>query len=107
MRGGTRCPLLVPDAPADGVSREVVIDVRLSPGSRPIPGEFPALAWTGDSGRAALGHVPAFILVPHALAGVPLGWWDTLDTRRIVDSGALLAIVLASAAWFSRQRRRR
>lgn len=102
-----RCPLLVPDAPSDGVSREVLIDVRLAPGSQHLPGEFPALEWIGDSGRATLGHVPAFIVVPHALAGMRLGWWERLETRRVVDSSAVLVIALASAVWFSRQRRRR
>jgi len=102
-----RCALLVPDAPTDGVSRAVEVEVRLPPEGRRLPGEFPALTWYGNAGRVTLGHVPAFVLAPHAAAGMPESWWQTLDTRRAVDLGALALVAAATALWIWRQRRPR
>jgi hypothetical protein len=106
MLGPHRCPLLVPDAPTSGASRVVALDVQLAAGAQRLPGEFPAMVWSGDTGRATLGHVPAFVLVPHAAAGERPGVWEALDTRRLVDTSAVIFLVAASGIWLSRQRRR-
>jgi hypothetical protein len=50
---GHRCPLWVPAAPADGVSRDVRITVALPPGTE-ARGTMPAFDWEGGIGTASL-----------------------------------------------------
>jgi hypothetical protein len=107
MVAAGRCALLVPDSPTDGVSRRIDMEVRLAPDARRLAGGFPALVWRENTGRVTLGHVPAFVLAPHANAGTPLTWSETLDTRRMVDIGAVVFVLVATAVWMSRQRRAR
>jgi hypothetical protein len=107
MVAAGRCGLLVPDSPTDGVSRRIEIEVRLAPDARRLAGGFPALLWRENTGRVTLGHVPAFVLAPHANAGAPLTWRETFDTRRIVDVSAVVFVLVATAVWMSRQRRAR
>jgi hypothetical protein len=101
-----RCPLLVPDAPTAGISRVVTIAVTLENGGQPLPGQFPAFSWDSSGGRVTLGHLPAFVRVPNAPPGRPLGWRDTLDVSPIVDVAALVLLSGATALWMARQRRR-
>lgn len=103
-----RCPLFLPLAPADGLSRAVAIEVTPPAGTVLLPGEFPAFTWGSDGrGRASLGHLPAFVLVRTRAAGEQVDWVDTLDTRRAVDVAALGILGGASVMWVLVQRRRR
>lgn len=100
-----RCPLLVPSAPADGVTRAVRIEVDLPADARRLPGEFPAFAWDEQHGAVTVGHMPSFVRVPYVPGGAPLTWRDTLDTRRVIDIAALVAIGMSTAAWVALRNR--
>jgi hypothetical protein len=103
-----RCPLFLPLAPTDGLSRSVTLQVTVPSGSSRLPGHFPALVWDDRGrGRATLGHLPAFVLVRTQQIGEPLGWLDRVDPRRLVDASAIAILVVASAIWALMQRRRR
>lgn len=94
-----RCPLWLPAAPADGVSRAVTLHVELPPGTTP-GSTMPRLTWTGSSGTVALAHLPAFVLLPFAAAGESPGW----DVSAVMDAAAVTVFVGASAIWVWRRR---
>lgn len=96
------CPIWLPAAPADGRSRAVVIDVMLPDGAV-AAGTMPALRWTGASGVATTGHLPAFVVVPYAAAGEPRAW----DVSRVMDAVAVATLVAASLLWLRRAGARR
>ena len=103
-----RCPLFLPLTPTDGLSRSVMLQVTVPPGASRLPGDFPAFVWDAEGrGRAALGHLPAFVLVRTHAPGEPLGWLERFDTRRVVDLSAIAILIGASAIWAAAQRRRR
>ena len=89
-----RCPLWVPVAPSDGVSRAVRISVELPPGmsSRTT---MPAFTWNGLTGTTTLGHIPAFVRVRFAPAGDSTPW----DVTTAMDALAILAFACASGIW--------
>ena len=95
-----RCPLWVPVAPADGVSRAVRLSVALFPGARPYS-TMPAFAWNGSSGTATLGHIPAFARVPYTVGGEA----GVLDIATVMDGLTMLVFAAASGFWFWRRRR--
>jgi hypothetical protein len=100
--GQDRCPLWVPAAPADGVSRAVRISVELPPGMS-SRSTMPAFTWTGSTGTTTLGHIPAFVRVAFAAAGDSTPW----DAATAMDALAMLAFVGASGIWAWRRSRRR
>ena len=100
-----RCPLLVPAAPTDGVSRTVRLEVDVPREASRLPGEFPAFAWDGLRGAVTIGHMPSFVRVPHVAPGAPVTWRDTFDVRRAVDVFALAIIVISTLAWTALRRR--
>ncbi|MEP7117709.1 MAG: hypothetical protein ABI880_09010 [Acidobacteriota bacterium] len=98
-----RCPIWLPTAPADGVSRRVVqMSVSVPPGQT-AGGTMPVFTWTGSEGSAALPHLPAFVVVPFAAEGSAPPW----DVSRVMDAAALGTLAAASAMWARRQRRAR
>lgn len=99
-----RCALLVPSVPTDGLSRAVSIAVDVPRGATRLPGEFPAFTWDNERGRVTLGHMPAFVRVPLAMAGAPVRSIDALDVRRAIDVAAMLAIGVATLAWATLRR---
>jgi hypothetical protein len=101
-----RCPLLVPSAPTDGLTRAVRIDVEVPVGTRRLPGEFPAFTWTGRRGAVSIGHMPSFVRVPHVAQDAPVAWRRTLDIRRMIDFAAMATIALTTVGWIARRRRR-
>lgn len=105
--GAGRCALLVPDAPTDGVGRVVQLEVALPAGVRRLPGEFPALAWTDTKGTVTLGHLPAFMTVPHAASDRQVSWRQSLDIRRTMDYTAVVILLGASSLWIVSKRHRR
>jgi hypothetical protein len=94
-----RCPLWVPAAPADGVSRAVRISVALPPGMS-ARSTMPAFTWTGSTGAATLGHIPAFVLVPFAPAGASATW----DISTTMDVLTVLVFACATGIWIWRRR---
>ncbi len=107
-----RCPIWLPAAPADGLTRNVRLRVAVPPGTS-ASGTMPSLAWTGAGpddaaspaptgpvGVATLGHLPAFVVVPFAAAGRPRPW----DVSRVMDAAAIGTLVLASAVWLRRRK---
>jgi hypothetical protein len=101
-----RCPLLVPSAPTDGVTRAVRIEVELPSDTRRLPGEFPAFTWSGRGGVVTIGHMPSFVRVPHVAQDAPVAWRRTLDVRRTIDFAAMATIALTTVGWIARRRRR-
>lgn len=101
-----RCPLLVPGVPTDGVSRGVRLDVEVPDGATVLPGQFPAFTWNDRRGSVTIGHMPAFVRVPHLPRGAPVTWRDGLDVERLVDTGAIAVIGASTLAWIARRRRR-
>lgn len=97
--GRFRCPLWLPTTPADGRSRAVTVTVDLPAHAEPS-GTMPAFAWSGSTGTATLGHVPAFVRVPYAAPGVTPPW----NLPRLMDAASLGVLVLASLAWWRRGR---
>lgn len=98
--GHDRCPLWVPAAPADGVSRAVRISVELPPGMS-SRAAMPAFAWNGSTGTTTLGHIPAFVRVAVAPAGESMPW----DVATAMDALAIVAFACASGLWAWRRRR--
>ena len=94
-----RCPLWVPAAPADGVSRAVRISVALPPGMS-AHSTMPAFTWAGSTGTTTLGHIPAFVLVPFAPAGESAAW----DISTVMDALTVLVFVGATGIWIWRRR---
>lgn len=108
-----RCPLWLPTAPADGLTRNVRLSVALPAGTR-ASATMPSFAWTvagsgdhargaattGPVGVATLGHLPAFVVVPFADEGSPRPW----DVSRAMDAAAIGTLVLASAVWLRRRK---
>jgi hypothetical protein len=95
-----RCPLWVPAAPADGVSRAVRISVEL-PAGMVAAGTLPAFRWNGGTGIATLGHIPAFVRVPYTPAGES-SWWSVTTA---MDALAVAVFAAASVLWMLRRRR--
>jgi hypothetical protein len=95
-----RCPLWVPVAPSDGVSRAVRVSVALPPGmsSRTT---MPAFRWNGSTGTTTLGHIPAFVRVRFAPAGESTPW----DVATAMDALAVLVFAGASGIWAWKRRR--
>lgn len=100
-----RCPLWLPTIPTDGRSQEVTIRVSLPAGAERAGGTLPAFSWEGERGMVRLSHVPAFVRVPFGMAGAPAGLAG-LDTSRLMDAIAIIALVGASALFAWRRRRR-
>lgn len=96
-----RCPIWLPVAPADGRTRNVRLNAALPAGTS-AHGTMPAFVWTGPEGAATLGHLPAFVIVPFAVAGGARPW----DVSRVMDTAAVGTLVLASAVWLRRQQGR-
>ncbi len=96
-----RCPIWLPAAPTDGRTRNVRLSAAVPPGTS-AHGTMPAFAWTGPEGAATLGHLPAFVIVPFAVAGSPPPW----DVSRVMDAAAVGTLALASAVWLRRQQGR-
>jgi len=96
-----RCPVWLPAVPADGRSRNMRLSVTVPAGAS-ANGTMPSFAWTGTSGEATLGHLPAFVIVPFAAAGQQRPW----DVSRVMDAAAVGTLVLASAMWLRRQKGR-
>jgi hypothetical protein len=95
-----RCPLWVPAAPADGMSRAVRISVELPPGMT-AGGTMPAFTWNRQTGTTTLGHIPAFVRVPFAPDGQSPIW----DVSTVMDALAILVFAAASGIWIWRRRR--
>ncbi len=95
-----KCPLWLPAAPADGVSRAVRIRVELPPGTS-ARSTMPAFTWNGTVGEATLGHIPAFVRVPYAAAGDSTGW----DVSTVMDALTVTVFAAASGIWIWRRRR--
>jgi hypothetical protein len=95
-----KCPLWVPAAPADGVSRAVRIRVELPPGMSPRS-TMPAFAWNAAGGETTLGHIPAFVRVPYAPAGASSAW----EVVTVMDAATLVVFASASGIWIWRRRR--
>jgi hypothetical protein len=94
-----RCPLWVPAAPADGVSRAVHLRVTLPFGAEPR-NTMPRFNWTNNEGVVTLGHLPAFVLIPYGAAGTSPGW----NITAAMDAAAVAVFVCASAIWLWRKR---
>jgi hypothetical protein len=103
QQGGARrdrCPLWLPVAPADGVSRQVRLRVELPPGT--APGHtMPRFTWSGSTGTATLGHLPAFILIPYGPSGE-----STWNISTAMDASAIAVFVAASGIWAWRRKGR-
>ena len=95
-----RCPLWVPAAPADGVSRAVRISVELPPGMS-ARGTMPAFSWSGSTGTTTLGHIPAFVRVSYGAAGDAMPW----DVSTAMDALAVFVFACASGIWLWRRKR--
>jgi hypothetical protein len=98
--GQGRCPLWVPAAPADGVSRAVRVAVDL-PSGMSSRGTMPALAWHGPRGTTTLGHIPAFVRVPYVASGESALW----DVSTAMDALTIVVFAGASAIWIWRRKR--
>jgi hypothetical protein len=101
-----QCPLLVPAAPTDGISRAIRLEVDMPADATRLPGAFPALSWDERRGTVTIGHMPSFVRVPFATRGAALGWRETFDVRRAMDVSAVVTIGIATAAWAALRKRR-
>ena len=97
-----RCPLWLPTAPADGVNRVVTLRAELPAGAAP-GNTMPRFSWKGSAGTATLGHLPAFVVIPYAAPGEPVGW----DVSNAMDTAAVSVFAVASAVWAWRRRSKR
>lgn len=97
-----RCPIWLPTTPADGRSRSVVLRVTLPDGATPSS-TMPVFRWTGTTGEATGGHLPAFVAVPFAAAGEPRPW----DVSRVMDGVAIGTLAAGTLLWLRRTRARR
>jgi hypothetical protein len=97
--GAFRCPIWLPTTPADGRSRGVRLTVTVPTTAAPA-GTFPAFAWTGRTGIATLGHLPAFARVPYTGADVDVPW----NLARLMDGVSLGVLAAASMLWWRRSR---
>jgi hypothetical protein len=95
-----RCPLWVPAVPADGHSASVRIGVRIPDGATAV-GTMPQFTWEGQEGTTRIGHLPAFVRVPYAMAGSPRPW----NVAAVMDTVSVLTLVVASLLWARRRRR--
>jgi molybdate transport system substrate-binding protein len=95
-----RCPLWVPAAPADGVSRAVRIRVELPAGMSPAS-TMPAFTWNESTGTATLGHMPAFVRVAYAPTGETPFW----NVSTAMDAITVVVFVSASGIWLWRRKR--
>jgi len=94
-----RCPLWIPTVAAGVTAAPVRVTTRLPNGAR-AAGTMPTFRWNADEGTAAIGHLPAFVHVPYALPGEPAPW----DIGRVMDYVSILTLVVATLAWWRRQR---
>jgi hypothetical protein len=94
-----RCPLWIPTLPTEGRGRQVHIEVRIPAGAT-AAGTMPAFAWSGEEGTATIGHLPAFVRVPFALAGEPAPW----NVGRVMDVVSIAILFAATLAWARRRR---
>ncbi|MFN8061273.1 MAG: hypothetical protein U0Q12_19085 [Vicinamibacterales bacterium] len=103
-----RCPLWLPDAPSTGALDRMHVDVALPAAALPLPDAFPALAWDGGRGRAALANLPIMVRTPFddPSTGIAPGSFDRLGRRRLVDVITVAAVVIASGGWLANRRRR-
>jgi len=99
--GAFRCPVWLPTTPADGRSRAVRVTVTVPPAAVPV-GTFPAFVWTGRTGIATLGHLPAFVRVPYAGADVEPPW----NLAGLMDGVSLGVLAVASLVWWRRRQGR-
>ena len=99
-----RCPLPLPAAPTDGVSREVDVSIDLPPEASPGGGSLPALAWARGRGLATLPHLPAVVRVPFA-APADLRQMPGSDIGRLMDGTAMVILAGATLFWIWRRRR--
>jgi hypothetical protein len=88
----------VPVAPADGVSREVRLSVRV-PAAASIGGTMPTFSWSGADGSVVLGHLPAFVHVPFAASGASA----PANVSRVMDMLAVTVLVAGTAIFLRRQ----
>lgn len=65
------------------------------------------MAWEEGRGSVRLGHVPAFVTVPHAPASEEVSWHRSFDLRTALDTTAVAILLVASAIWVASRRRRR
>lgn len=98
-----RCPVWLPAIPADGRSRNVMIEVTLPPAALPAGGAFPGFEWEDGVARAVLGNVPAFIRLPFTTPGQASP--AARDLGRIMDIAAVGVLVAGTALWAARRRR--
>lgn len=98
-----RCPVWLPAVAADGRSRNVEIEVTLPPAAEPTGGSFPAFQWQGATGRATLGHLPAFVRLPYAARGESRA--PMRDLGRMMELLAIAMLVAGMALWVARRRR--
>jgi hypothetical protein len=95
-----RCPIWLPAVPTDGRSKAVRLEVDLPAATTP-GASMPAFTWTGARGTAALGHLPAVVVVPYTPEGSARGW----GIDAMVDAFAIAVFAGATAVWTWRARR--
>lgn len=96
----SRVPLFVPDVPTDpGAVGSVTLRMRGLPPAAALGGGFPRMT-RGDDGsaRATLANLPGFVLLPGT------GGW--MSANRVGDVSVVVLLVLATAGWVVRRRRR-
>jgi hypothetical protein len=98
-----RCPVWLPAVAADGRSRNVQIEVTLPSAARPVGGSFPTFEWDGATGRATLGHLPAFVRLPYVAPGEPRR--PMRDLGRMMELAALGVLLAGTVLWVARRRR--
>jgi hypothetical protein len=95
-----RCPLWIPTVPTEGGGQVQI--VAHIPAGATATGTMPAFTWSGDEGKATIGHLPAFVRMPYVLEGEPAPW----DIARVMDIVSVATLVGATLAW-ARARSRR
>jgi hypothetical protein len=93
-----RCPLWIPTVPTEGRMQAVRIVARIPPGATAV-GTMPAFAWSGNEGTATIGHLPAFVRVPYALAGEPRPW----NVALVMDVVSIVTLAGATLIWARRR----
>jgi hypothetical protein len=101
-----RCPVWLPIAPTASGPGSVRLRVQLPPGATALGSYFPIVDWKGSAGEAVLGNVPSLVRAPFALPGQQVFWVERLGTTRLVDITAVGLVVVATAIWALRRRRR-